>query len=96
MPFFIVGFSFRLILVAFLAYKVSSTEASQQHEATAQRSRLVALLSVARKARSTAAKTTIRSSSAFLLLGGFSTLEQTTVVSEGRHAQSEDDCDCQC
>ena len=84
-----------LFLSALLAYEVGATEDGEDSDARAEGGVLVVRLTVARNSRETANTVSVFEVGVFLLRG-VAALEETTAISEGGHAQSEDDCDCQC
>jgi hypothetical protein len=86
--------TFFLFLSALLAYEVGSAETGQQDDASAEGGVTIASFTVVRKSGETAA--TFAAFEVVFLLLRVAALEEAAAVSEGGHAQSEDDCECQC
>ena len=83
-----------LLFLAAFADEVSSTQTSEQYYASADRCIVSVSVIGATVTRKERIAITVAIHTGGFFLG--TTLEQTTAFGEGCHAQSEDDCDCQC
>jgi hypothetical protein len=88
--------TFFLFLSALLAYEVGATEDGEDSDARAEGGVSVAGATMnTRKSGETTVTVAVFEVGVFLLRG-VAALEEATAISEGGHAQSEDDRECQC
>ena len=80
----------------FFCDEVGAAEGCEDSDARAERGALVTRLTVAGKTRDHEAAFAVAVDA--FLLGRVTTLEEAAAIGacEAHHAQSEDDCDCQC